>query len=109
MEQRLSQLSGLRPTSLPFGLGVSASFHLFLVTTLLTQVALVSIVTRVSPVSGLRLSGASTLSGGFTPYICATGKRMLLNPFAAVLAKTSLDVNLNDPLVGRTTISEPYS
>ena len=67
LEQRLSQLSGLRPTSLPFGLGVSASFHLFLVTTLLTQVALVSIVTRVSPVSGLRLSGTSTLSGGFTP------------------------------------------
>ena len=33
-------------------------------------------------------------------FICAADKRMLLNPFAVVQAKTSLDVNINYPLVG---------
>ena len=97
LEQRLSQLPGLRPASPTFWSRCISLFHLFLLTTFLRQVPLVSIVTRVSPVCGLRLSGASRLSGGFRPLSVPQVKACLLNPLAAVLAKTSLDVNLNDP------------
>ena len=43
-------------------------------------------------------------------FICAADKRMLLNPFAVVQAKTSLDVDINFPLEGaRKEICKDYS